>query len=433
MEDQNQQQIQQMQQMQQMQKSSQPGGDGQDGKKGGKIVPFAVGLLIGAAVAGLLAMIFILLQSKTTVAYKDGDSAINSATISKLQKLEEGIDAYYLNDVSQNDLEDSLYHGLVEGLGDPYSTYYSPEELEDIMESTEGIYYGIGAYIGYDTTRDYCKISKCMDNSPAKEAGLMPDDIIVKVDGQDMYKVQTSDIVTYIKGPEHTSVELTIYREGELDYLTINVERRKIETPTVAYNMDDDKIAYIQIAEFDEVTSGQFENYLSEAYQEGMKGLVIDLRDNPGGSLSTVVEIANQILPKGLVVYTEDRDGNRKEYSCDGSHEIQVPLVVLVNGNSASASEILAGAVKDYGVGTILGTTTFGKGIVQKIFSLSDGSALKLTISHYYTPKGNDIHGVGIEPDEVLELDKEAYINEGVDNQLNRAKEILRQEIGINE
>ena len=424
MEDQNQQQIQQMQQMQQMQKSSQPGGDGQDGKKGGKIVPFAVGLLIGAAVAGLLAMIFILLQSKTTVAYKDGDSAINSATISKLQKLEEGIDAYYLNDVSQNDLEDSLYHGLVEGLGDPYSTYYSPEELEDIMESTEGIYYGIGAYIGYDTTRD---------NSPAKEAGLMPDDIIVKVDGQDMYKVQTSDIVTYIKGPEHTSVELTIYREGELDYLTINVERRKIETPTVAYNMDDDKIAYIQIAEFDEVTSGQFENYLSEAYQEGMKGLVIDLRDNPGGSLSTVVEIANQILPKGLVVYTEDRDGNRKEYSCDGSHEIQVPLVVLVNGNSASASEILAGAVKDYGVGTILGTTTFGKGIVQKIFSLSDGSALKLTISHYYTPKGNDIHGVGIEPDEVLELDKEAYINEGVDNQLNRAKEILRQEIGINE
>ena len=193
--------------------------------------------------------------------------------------------------------------------------------------------------------------------------------------------------------------------------------------------MGDDGIAYIQIAEFDEVTSGQFEDYLEQARNDGMKGLVIDLRDNPGGSLSTVVEIANQILPKGLVVYTEDRDGNRKEYECDGKHEIEVPLVVLVNGNSASASEILAGAIKDYGVGTILGTTTFGKGIVQKIFSLSDGSALKLTISHYYTPKGNDIHGVGIEPDEELELDKEAYLEDGADNQLDRAKEILKDKI----
>lgn len=390
---------------------------------------FFLGVLVGTIITGTIACIIILQQSKTTISYEDSESVINASTISKLQKLEEGIDTYYLNDSEQEELQNSLYHGLVEGLGDPYSTYYSPEELEDIIESTQGIYFGIGAYIGYDTDRDYCKIAKCMDNSPAKEAGLLPDDIIVEVDGKDMYKVQTSEIVTYIKGPEKTTVELTIYREGELDYLHFTVERRKIETPTVAYNMDDDGIAYIQIAEFDEVTSGQFEDYLEQARNDGMKGLVIDLRDNPGGSLSTVVEIANQILPKGLVVYTEDRDGNRKEYECDGKHEIEVPLVVLVNGNSASASEILAGSIKDYGVGTILGTTTFGKGIVQKIFSLSDGSALKLTISHYYTPKGNDIHGVGIEPDEELELDKEAYLEDGTDNQLNRAKEILKEKI----
>lgn len=390
---------------------------------------FFLGVLVGTIITGTIACIIILQQSKTTISYEDSESVINASTISKLQKLEEGIDTYYLNDSEQEELQNSLYHGLVEGLGDPYSTYYSPEELEDIIESTQGIYFGIGAYIGYDTDRDYCKIAKCMDNSPAKEAGLLPDDIIVEVDGKDMYKVQTSEIVTYIKGPEKTTVELTIYREGELDYLHFTVERRKIETPTVAYNLDDDGIAYIQIAEFDEVTSGQFEDYLEQARNDGMKGLVIDLRDNPGGSLSTVVEIANQILPKGLVVYTEDRDGNRKEYECDGKHEIEVPLVVLVNGNSASASEILAGSIKDYGVGTILGTTTFGKGIVQKIFSLSDGSALKLTISHYYTPKGNDIHGVGIEPDEELELDKEAYLEDGTDNQLNRAKEILKEKI----
>lgn len=397
-------------------------------KSGSKFWPFFIGLCLGIFITGIIASIVMHQKSRTTIAYQDG-AAVNAQTISKLQKLEDGINTYYLNDVDTEALEDSMFHGLIDGLGDPYSTYFSPDELADMIESTEGVYYGIGAYIGYDTERDYCKISKCMDDSPAMEAGLLPDDIIVEVDGEEMYKVQTSEIVTYIKGPEHTTVELTIYREGEMDYRHITVERRKIETPTVAYNIDDDKIAYIQIAEFDEITAKQFEEYLTQARSDGMKGLVIDLRDNPGGSLATVVEIADQILPKGLVVYTEDREGNRKEYNSSGDHEIEVPLVVLVNGNSASASEILSGAVKDYGIGTILGTTTFGKGIVQKIFSLTDGSALKLTISHYYTPKGNDIHGVGIEPDEELELDKEAYIEDGTDNQLNRAKEILKEKI----
>jgi len=362
------------------------------------------------------------------------DQIVTPEVIQKLEKLEEGINAYYLNadeldSVSVNDIADSMYHGLLEGLGDPYSTYYNEEELKSMLESTKGIYYGIGAYIGYNEEKDYCMVSKCMDGSPAEEVGLQPEDIIVAVDGKDMYKVTTSEIVTYIKGPEHTNVVLTIYREGEKDYLEFTVERRKIETPTVAYKMLDDKIAYIQVAEFDGVTAGQFNEYLKQANDEGMKALVIDLRDNPGGSLTTVVDMASMVVSKKLIVYTEDRYKNRTEYKGKYNSEVDVPLVVLVNGNSASASEIFAGAVKDYQKGTILGTQTFGKGIVQKIFSLDDGTAIKLTISHYYTPNGNDIHGVGITPDEVLDLDVDAYLKDKTDNQLNRAVEILKTKI----
>lgn len=407
-------------------------------EKGKGIRAFFGGLFAGALIVGIISAVWIhrntisLLGDRATqtLSLSGKDSVIDNEVVEKLQLLEDSIDKYYLEGVSENDVKDSLYHGFVQGLGDPYSVYYSEQELKSVMESTEGVYFGIGAYIGLDQDSGYCKITKVMDGSPALEAGLQAEDIIIAVNDKDMRGVTTSDIVTYIKGPEHTEVVLTIYRSGELDYLEITVERRKIETPTVVYNMDEDKIATIQITEFDEVTMSQFENFLNEAKKDGMKGLVLDLRDNPGGSLQTVVSIANHILPKGLVVYTEDRDGKRKEYTCDGKDELDVPLVVLVNGNSASASEILAGAIKDYKKGTILGTTTFGKGIVQRIFAISDGSAVKLTISHYYTPSGADIHGVGIVPDEELELDVEAYLENGTDNQMDRAKEILRSRIG---
>ena len=400
-------------------------------KSGNGIKGFVVGLLAGILIMGIASAVFIHQKSVSLVgaealntsAAAEENSMLEDPVLEKLHLLENSIDRYYLESVSKNDLEESLYHGFVAGLGDPYSTYYSKEELE-------GVYFGIGAHIGFDNDTGYCKIVKVMDNSPALEAGLRAEDLLVAVDGKDMRNVTTSEIVTYIKGPEKTTVDLKVYREGELDYLDFTVERRKIETPTVVYSMDEDKIATIQITEFDEITLGQFEENLTQAKKDGMKALVLDLRDNPGGSLQTVVAIAGHILPKGLVVYTEDKDGDRKEYTCDGKDELQVPMVVLVNGNSASASEILAGSIKDYKKGTILGTTTFGKGIVQKIFAISDGSAVKLTISHYYTPSGADIHGVGIAPDEELELDVEAYLEDGTDNQMNRAKEILRSGIG---
>ncbi len=406
-------------------------------KKRSGIKLFLGGLLTGTLIVGIISAVYIHQKTWTPVssepekaAERSEDSVLTDEVISKLQYLEKGIESNYLGEIDDSELVENLYHGLVNGLGDPYSTYYSKEEFEAVMESSEGIYYGIGAYIGFDEESGYCKITKVMEGSPAQEVGLRAEDLLVEVDGEDMMDISTSEIVTYIKGPEHSMVDITVYRDGETDFLDFTVERRQIETPTVVYEMDEDQIATIQITEFDDVTIEQFEDCMQRAKEDGMKALVLDLRDNPGGSLQAVLEVCNHILPKGLVVYTEDKDGKRKEYNCNGRDELDVPMVVLVNGNSASASEILAGAIKDYKKGTLLGTTTFGKGIVQKIYALPDDSALKLTISHYYTPSGADIHGIGIVPDEELELDVDAYLEDGTDNQMDRAKEILRSQIG---
>ena len=239
--------------------------------------------------------------------------------------------------------------------------------------------------------------------------------------------MDTSDAVELIRGEENTVVHLTLIRSGETDYIEVDVTRRKVESPTVNYEMLDGNIGYIQIVEFDKVTVDQFTEALAVCKGSNMEALILDLRSNPGGSLSVVCDIARKILPEGLIVYTEDKYGQREEFSCDGNNELTIPMVVLVNGYSASASEILAGAIQDYGKGTLMGTQTFGKGIVQRVISLSDGSAVKLTISTYYTPKGKNIHGVGITPDEVVEFEPELYYNDGIDNQLEAAIAYLKQ------
>lgn len=366
----------------------------------------------------------------TTVRRTSSDGITGDDTISKLESIEEVIDKYYYNeeDINTENMIEGMYAGMVASLGDPYSVYYTEEEWKELMQDTEGIYYGIGAFVGLDES-GYGKISGVIKDTPAQEAGLKENDIIYEIDGESAYGLELTEIVSRIKGEEGTTVHLTIYREGEPDYLEIDVERRKIESPTVNYEMMDNGIGYIQITEFDEVTYDQFVEALAVIKGSNAEGLILDLRDNPGGSLSVVVDIARQILPKGLVVYTEDRSGKRTEYSCDGKSELQMPLVVLVNGNSASASEILAGAIKDYGKGTLIGTTTFGKGIVQRILPLTDGTAIKLTVSAYYTPNGNNIHNIGIEPDIECEFDVDAYYDDGIDNQLERAKKELEKMI----
>lgn len=359
------------------------------------------------------------------------DSVVNDATLKKLETLEELIeDQYYRDeDIDTDAMIEGMYAGMVDSLGDPYSVYYTAEEWQDMLSETEGIYYGIGAYVSLDTTTGFAKISGVIKDTPAEEAGLRENDIIYLVEGETTQGLELSEVVSRIKGEEGTIVHLTIYREGEPDYLEIDVTRRKIESPTVSYEMYDNGVGYIQITEFDEVTTDQFKEALAVIKGSHAKGLILDLRSNPGGSLPVVVDIARLILPKGLVVYTEDKNGKRDEYTCDGKNELDIPLVVLVNGNSASASEILAGAIKDYNKGTLIGTTTFGKGIVQRIQQLTDGTAVKLTISSYYTPNGNNIHGIGIEPDIVCEYDSDAYYDEGIDNQLERAKQEIEKMI----
>ena len=343
--------------------------------------------------------------------------------------LEEMIGEYYLEDAEEPALEQGVYKGMIEALGDPYSTYYSQEELEDLQNKTQGIYYGIGARVGIDADTQLPRIASVIEGTPAQEAGLMAGDLLYEVDGTSVQGMDLNSAVALVKGDEGTIVHLTVIREGEADYLEFDVERRKLENETVTYEMLEDGIGYIQIQEFDDVTVDQFEEALTACRSEGMQGLVLDLRGNPGGNLSTVCEIARMMLPEGLIVYTEDKNGEREEYTCDGTRQLEMPLVVLVDANSASASEILAGAIKDYGIGTLVGTTTFGKGIVQRIMKLSDGSAVKLTVSKYYTPKGNNIHEIGISPDVEVPFESEPYLEDGTDNQLNRAVEVLKEKM----
>lgn len=373
-------------------------------------------------------------QDNWSQSEEESSSVVTADVMAKMKKIEAVIDTYYYQeDTDKELLIEDAYKGMVSSLGDPYSTYYSEEELQDMLEQTEGIYFGIGAYISLDQKTGYSKISGVIDGTPAQEADLRDGDIIYEVDGVSVYGMELTKVVSLIKGEEGTTVHLTLIRDGEADYVEKDVVRRQIETPTVNYEMLEGELGYIQITEFDDVTSDQFAEGLAVLKTQGMKGMILDLRSNPGGNLSTVVDIARMLLPKGLVVYTEDRNGNRQEYHCDGSREFTLPMVVLINGYSASASEILAGAIQDYGMGTLLGTTSYGKGIVQQIVSLKDGSAVKLTVSSYYTPKGRNIHGIGIEPDEVCEFDSEAYYAENeedqYDNQLERAKEVLKGKI----
>ncbi len=386
-------------------------------------------LLIGSIYIGK--QVFQIFEAKKIAQRNQAEDAelLNEYTAAKVDVIEDTIKEYYLEEVDRSELENGIYTGLVNSLEDPYSVYYSAEELEELQMNTEGIYYGIGAYLSKAATDEYCVISGVIENTPAEEAGLRADDIIYMVDGIEVAGMDITEVVSFIKGEEGTQVVLTLVREGESDYLEIPVERRKIESPTVSSEMLENGIGYIEITEFDDVTEDQFADALAECKGNGMKALILDLRSNPGGNLSTVCEISRMVLPKGMIVYTEDKYGKRDEYTCDGLRQLRVPAVVLVNGYSASASEILAGAMKDHGIATIMGTTTFGKGIVQRVISLSDGSAVKLTVSKYYTPNGNDIHERGIEPDVEVEFDADAYYDEGIDNQLQEAVKYLNGKV----
>jgi len=353
--------------------------------------------------------------------------------VNKLSYLEMLVDNYFLEDVDSEEFADGIYKGFIDSLDDPYSTYYTAEEYEALMESSSGVYCGIGATVSQNVNTGIISVVKPFKDSPANKAGILPGDIIYKVEGEEVSGLDLSEVVSRLKGVEGTKVKVTMFRQSEGEYIDFTITRAKIEVPTIEWQMLDKKIGYVVITEFDEITVTQFNTAIKELQADGMKGLIVDVRDNPGGLLDSVVEILDRILPPELIVYTEDKYGNREEEKADDTKKLTIPMAVLINGNSASASEIFAGTLKDYKVATIVGTTSFGKGIVQKVIPLSDGTAVKLTISKYYTPSGNNIHKVGITPDVEVELDEalkqEITIPMDKDNQLQEAIDVILEKM----
>ena len=360
---------------------------------------FKKGIAIG--VASTLVVTGTVFASYQKMLFPKGNALSDVKTVQKLNYLEELIDEEYLDEKDESSLREGLYAGLLAGLKDPYSTYYTAEQYKELNTSNEGSYVGIGAVLQKDDAGG-AKIIQLYEGGPGEQAGLKKGDVIKAVDGADVTDKETSDIASMVRDSEKDSVMLTIQRENEEKTRDVKVEIRDVEIQTVSHEMLSEDTGYIRISEFSEVTSDQYKKAFADLKDQGMKKLVVDLRDNPGGLLTAVCGVLRQILPEGLIVYTEDKNGKREEETCDGKNEL--PLAVLVNGNSASASEIFAGAVKDYGIGTIVGTTTYGKGVVQTIHSLTDGSAVKITIAKYFTPKGNDINKKGINPDVEAEL-----------------------------
>ena len=317
----------------------------------------------------------------------------------KLSVLKGLIDENYIGDVDEEALEEGIYKGYIQGLEDPYSVYYNEEETKDLYETTEGEYSGIGAVLSQDLESGVITLVQIYEDSPAAKAGLKDNDILTKVGDIEVTDMDLSEVVTYIKGEKGTDVDLTVLRGEDAEEITVTATRDTVEAQTVKYEMLEGQTGYLSVSEFDSVTYAQYEEALNELTAQGMTGLIVDLRNNPGGNLNTVCEMLDLVLPKGTIVYTEDKDGKRETATSDDEHQINVPMVVLVNGNSASASEIYAGAIQDYGIGKIVGTQTYGKGVVQQIFDLGDGTSVKLTIAEYFTPNGRSIDGEGITPD----------------------------------
>lgn len=407
-------------------------------KKGGTGKGILIGVVSTVLAGGLLlkgfcvgtGTKFVLTNAKSAVTA--GDSLLDTKTVAKLKELTAYIDAYYYDETETEKLRDGLYKGLLEGIGDKYSAYYNEEEYKQSQIGMTGQYYGIGAGLRQDMDTMIVSVTKVYEGTPSEKAGVLADDVVLSVDGTEADTMEVTELVKLIRGEEGTTVRLEIYRPSTEEYLSFDVERANVTLPSVESEMLEDGIGYIRIESFEAETAAQFEKQAADLGAQGMKSMIIDLRYNGGGLVDSVTEILDDILPEGLLVYTEDKSGHRKEYTSDGSTKMNYPLAVLVNQDSASASEIFAGAIKDYGYGTLIGTKTFGKGIVQTVFPLSDGDAVKLTTAKYFTPKGNYIHGVGIEPDielkyEYLNPDGEEYEKQ-YDNQIQKAIEVLRGE-----
>lgn len=394
----------------------------QQGKfRKGFVVGMACTLLIGGG--GL--KVYDVLESN-----ERNQGAVTDSFVQKAKYIEDTVKESYTGEVDETEMEEYMYKGMMASLGDPYSAYYTSEEYEELTTETTGSYEGIGVVMQQDAETGEVKVVRCYEGAPGAEAGLQPEDVLIQVNGESVSGMELSEVVDKVKSSQDTA-HLTIARGGESEYLEIDVPLEEVNIPVVNHEMLEDQIGYIALYEFTEQTESQYQAAFEDLESQGMERLIIDVRNNPGGLLTSVCDILEDILPEGLIVYTEDKDGNREEYTCSGENELEIPLAVLVNGNSASASEIFAGAIQDYGTGTIVGSTTFGKGIVQSLIPFTDGSAIKTTTAKYYTPSGRCIHGTGIEPDIAVELDEgleqETSIPHEQDNQLQKAIETVKE------
>ncbi len=361
-----------------------------------------------------------------------GSALLNDEVVEKIDEIYSYMNIYYYDEFEKEDIYNSIYSGVLESLEDPYSVYYTPQEYEDMKVSTSGTYYGIGAGVSQDMTTMEVTITKVYRGTPSEEAGLKNGDQILSVEDIEATSVDVSELVQHIRGEAGTTVHIVIYRPSTGETLEFDVERRHVELPSIEGEMLDDGIGYIQITEFQDKTDEQFEVMVKQLQTQGMKGLIVDVRANPGGLLTTVVNLLDQILPKGLLVYVEDKYGNRDEYTSDAAC-LDLPIVVLTDESSASASEIFAGAMKDYEYATLVGKTTYGKGIVQNIIRLSDGDAMKITTAKYFTPKGNDIHKIGVVPDVEVDYEysgpEDETYDKQYDSQFLKAVEIMKDKL----
>lgn len=384
---------------------------------------FVTGIVTGITSMMLLIMVLVF-TGKIEFAFMGSGSPLEKEVSKKARVIGTYIDKYYLDEIDSQKMADSIYKGIFNGLGDDYAAYYTADEYKGITEKSSGTYCGIGAEVERTKEGDI-SIVKPIKGSPAEEAGIKAGDIIYAVDGEIIAGTDLTTAVSKIKGKAGTKVVLKVVRRGENDYLDIEIERRLVEENTVLSRLLPGKTGYIRVTGFEEVTNKQFKNAVDTLEDSGMKSLIIDLRDNGGGLLSAAVGMLDRLLPKGLLVYTKDKNGVADEYFAEDDKCVKLPMAVLVNGNSASASEVFSGALQDNGVAKLVGTKTFGKGIVQTIFGMEDGTALKMTTSRYYTPKGRNIHKTGLEPDIEVQLDETTLTGKdgefAIDNQMQAA------------
>ena len=363
----------------------------------------------------------------TLVLQGDSHGILNSSLQKKMAEIQSYVNQFFLDDIDQDKVQDAICKGMVNGLGDTYAAYYNEDEYQDMKEKTSGNYCGIGAVVSQSATDGAINIVQTIKGGPAEKAGLKSGDIIIEVDGNSTQGMDLTALISRTKGDAGTKVKIVVLRQGHQKKYTIT--RKEIHSQTVESKMLDDKIGYIAVSSFEEVTKQQFRDALEKLEKEGERSLIIDLRNNGGGLLSTAVDMLDRLLPKGTLVYTMDKKGEKEVYSSTDKEHFDKPVAILVNENSASASEVFSGAMQDYKKAVLVGTTTFGKGIVQTVFDLPDGTALKLTTSKYYTPKGRNIHGTGLDPDIPVKLNDTTYTQKKsgltIDNQLEGAVEYL--------